>query len=443
MSELPLKIKHFADIPNFHSQYYKDSSEEALKRKALAIPFLQEFITPRPAKPRIVPSADGSLERILFTIPSCATTNHENNPLWKVYCDLLKKLPSYTRIIILTHECNHLFVWHWLEENGFSERIDIGHLPDYLDFTVWAEDGYVAVTDEDTKQTYLVEPHSFPRSSDELIAEAVSNFTEIKTIQSPLYFEGGNILAGDDFFFIGADYAVKTLGYVKEIITPKDGESKTDLIYRLYQEYFDTSKRLIFIGATIPVPTRREKDLEINGKKWSEIFYIKNKGGTVQPLFHIDMFITFGGRQENGKYQLIVGDPRMAAEILGQKVSPYAMPEVFDNIANNLQRLGFEVMRNPLPLTYLDDPEERERYWYFATANNSLVEIKSQQDKTIWIPTYGYGPWEELKKTDEANKAFYESLGFKVITLGDFHPFAEHSGSVHCIKKYISRGKRQ
>jgi hypothetical protein len=37
-------------------------------------------------------------------------------------------------------------------------------------------------------------------------------------------------------------------------------------------------------------------------------------------------------------------------------------------------------------------------------------------------------------------KTLWESLGFTVHQLGDFNPFAERQGVVHCIKKYIQRG---
>jgi hypothetical protein len=136
---------------------------------------------------------------------------------------------------------------------------------------------------------------------------------------------------------------------------------------------------------------------------------------------------------------VLVGDPRLAAELLGEEVVVYAMVELFDNVAENLERIGFKVIRNPMPLIYLDNEEKKERSWHFAATNNVLVEIIDNDNKTVWLPTYGYGNWTELKKTDEYNKRLWEELGFKVIQLGDFHPFAQNSGSLHCIKKYLER----
>ncbi|MEC4886613.1 MAG: hypothetical protein SAL70_35645 [Scytonema sp. PMC 1070.18] len=117
----------------------------------------------------------------------------------------------------------------------------------------------------------------------------------------------------------------------------------------------------------------------------------------------------------------------------------YGMAEIFDDIAQTLQNMGFEVIRNPLPITYVDYPEFKTRSWYFATANNCLIQIDSSSGNDVWLPTYGHGDWMDLAVIDAENKRIWEELGFKVHQLADFHPFAQNLGSVHCIKKYIER----
>jgi hypothetical protein len=83
---------------------------------------------------------------------------------------------------------------------------------------------------------------------------------------------------------------------------------------------------------------------------------------------------------------------------------------------------------------YADDVARRERWWYFATANNALLS-----GATVYLPTYGHGAWPELAATDEANGRIWAGLGYEVVYLADFHPFAENLGAVHCIKKYLAR----
>ncbi|KYC37592.1 hypothetical protein WA1_39680 [Scytonema hofmannii PCC 7110] len=162
--------------------------------------------------------------------------------------------------------------------------------------------------------------------------------------------------------------------------------------------------------------------------------------GEKQPIFHIDMFISLAGRSPSGKYRLLVGSPTYADQILlGQEPVDHALGEIFDDIANTLQDVGFEVIRNPMPLTYVDIPEIKVRTWYFATANNCLIEIDPNSGNSVWLPTYGHGDWADLAPIDAENKRIWEELGFKVYELTDFHPFAQNLGSVHCIKKYLER----
>ena len=141
---------------------------------------------------------------------------------------------------------------------------------------------------------------------------------------------------------------------------------------------------------------------------------------------------------ENFKY--LVGDPSLAFKILGKPLPVHSMQNIFDNIAKNLNNIGFDVTRNPLPLVYMDDPQRRERIWYFATSNNALVQNSKDNGKIVWLPTYGHGNWTELIATDNANVTIWKDLGYDVRTLSDFHPFAENLGAVHCIKKYLKRG---
>jgi hypothetical protein len=139
------------------------------------------------------------------------------------------------------------------------------------------------------------------------------------------------------------------------------------------------------------------------------------------------MFITLLNRGDSGKQRILVGDPEMASDILGMPTSLYARQSIFDDIARKLEANDFEVIRNPLPLTYQDDPSRKKRYWYFATSNNALVQT-SQNDEQVWIPTYGHGTWPELVATDDANALILSNLGYTVNRLGDFHPFAFNLG---------------
>ncbi len=394
-------------------------------------------IKPGPTTPRIISSAHGLIKRMLLTYPAYAAGEYSYR---SVYADLLKKLPETTKFIIVTHPSVIKDLKQCLAEAGVTRRTQIIEAPEYVQFLVWAEDPYVVVEDASTKRraTYLLEPFTFRRVSDAVIADIVGDATYIRSFQSPLYFQGGNVLIGDDFTLIGADYPANTLALVEQtghIRVPDDVEA-AEYVRQLYQQTFDPKRRLIYVGTTLPVPQETSRQVTINGEQWEEVIYVGT--GEAQPIFHIDMFISLAGRGRNDKYRLLVGSPMMAEEILKQAPVPHAMAAIFDDIARTLQRQGFEVIRNPLPLTYVDDPQAKVRMWYFATANNCLVQIDSQ-DKRVWLPTYGHGSWSNLKAIDKANKRIWQKLGFHVTELADFHPFAQNLGSVHCIKKYLER----
>jgi hypothetical protein len=184
------------------------------------------------------------------------------------------------------------------------------------------------------------------------------------------------------------------------------------------------------------VPQYQVRPVIVNGEQWQEEVYLGT--GIAQPIFHIDMFLALAGRAPNGKYRLLVGSPSLADSILGRTTVEHSMSIIFNSIASNLAATGFEVIRNPLPLTYVDDTVNRVRTWYFASSNNCLVQIDGASS-TVWLPTYGHGPWSELASTDDANASIWEGLGFEVKRLADFHPFAQNLGAVHCIKKYLER----
>jgi len=395
----------------------------------------------KPENPSIVSSVEGKMSKIFLTIPAYAIKDKSNNPYWKAYSNLILQLPEYTELFIMTHEAVADSLTGFLKENNIFYRTIVQSLPDHLHFSVWEEDGHAITKDRDGN-TFFAQSFSFPRYADGLLARYASNVSDFENYPAPLYFQGGNILIGDDFFFIGSDYPKNSLDYIGKVIIPKKGESDSELIKRLYKEYLDTSKDLLYVGSEIPVPSQRTERITVGGDpNWTQLLYFGNKPGTVQPLFHIDMFISLAGRNAAGKYQILVGDPKMAADMIDFPESlQYAMVDVFNNIAAQLSRNpNFEVIRNPIPLVYVDDESKKERVWYFATSNNCLVE-NTKHSKTVWLPTYGHGNWKRLVRTDLANAKIWQRLGYKVKMLEDFHPFTENLGAVHCISKYLERG---
>jgi hypothetical protein len=435
-----LKQRHYPRISRLVRRDRTDSGVHELEHptpRRLAGRIFADMTAPpvTPASPKLIGTAGGDISRMLLTIPNYAVAEEI---MAAAYRSLLSQLTASVRLVVLMQEDAEATIRSWLTEFGLDQRADVDVFENELNISIWAEDGYVVAYDEASTATYFVEPYTFPRYADGLVSDFVTNFTDLKNTQAPLYFQGGNVLVGDDFFMIGADYPAHTLQYIAAgVLTPPAGVSATQFVHDQYQKYLDRKRRLVYVGSGVPVPVEQTRATTINGETWRETICAGNAQNTVQPLFHIDMFVTLIGRMPGGKFGILVGDPSKAYAILGGRAPAHAMQPVFDDIAARLAAAGFDVIRNPLPLVYMDDPAAKQRSWYFATANNALVQNGST--KEVWLPTYGYGDWTSLQKTDAANRAIWEGLGFTTHMLTDFHPFAENLGAVHCIKKYLAR----
>ncbi|MEX0790351.1 MAG: hypothetical protein WD178_06200, partial [Actinomycetota bacterium] len=165
---------------------------------------------PDPVRPRIVSSAHGSIDHVLLTYPRYVQTELSYE---RVYADLLSKLPKRTEVTVFVHPQVEEDLRRIVDEQRQGATTNIVVAPDFLNFTVWAEDPYVVVqdTDPENEATFLVEPFTFTRTGDALIAERVAQSGPLQSTQSPLYFQGGNVLIGDDFVMLGIDYLYNTL----------------------------------------------------------------------------------------------------------------------------------------------------------------------------------------------------------------------------------------
>lgn len=430
-----IKTRHYPAIPALVEKETTVLNDYELRRHCVAISVLQEYMT-LPSYPSLIPSADGALDGCVLTMPAFALQG-QDNPIWKAYKDFILKLPTYTKLYILVHASVESKLQHWLEEHNLMPRATIYTVPAQYEKTTWVEDEYKLVRDAKDGAVFMVQPHTNRKSTDEYVCYHASRKFCWERVKVPLYFESGNVLVGDNFFLLGADHAVDTFMDLNELVPQTKTLSAGKALIEPFQRYLDQERALFFIGSTLQIPAKSRREFYLNGEKWTEIIYQRKKEGTAQPMSYLNQFLSLAGRNGNGRYRLLVGDPQLASDILGNLTTELATPEVFDNIAEVLERLGFEVIRNPLPLVYVDDEVELVRKWYFASYNNALVEIKGEQDKIVWLPTYGHGNWRELELTDNENEAIWQRLGFQVIRLADHHLFAAYAGAVQFVNKFL------
>ena len=228
----------------------------------------------KPQQPKLVSICEGKINSMLLTIPV------ETEDLAAIYKKLLETLPEYTCLVCLVNSGSKAMVENWLKTYNRDRTSIVVEAPDSVGFSIWAQDAYALITSNE--QAYFVEPLSFLRYADAVVADYVTNATNIKNFQVPLYFQGGNILVGDDFWLIGADYPTKTLEYVNNAIFANDGETSEQLVKRLFQENLDISRELTYVGSPIPVPADDVLLTQEDGQYLVDIVFQGNENRNAQ-----------------------------------------------------------------------------------------------------------------------------------------------------------------
>jgi hypothetical protein len=301
---------------------------------------------------------------------------------------------------------------------------------------VWAEDAYVVVADGGGLA--FVEPAAFPRFGDALVADQVSEAAGMGLYQAPLHLQGGNVLVGDDFFLVGIDYPLLTF---EEGILEAQGQAGQDAVLRdVYRRFLDAERRSSRSARRCPSRPRRGASSASAASAGCK----SSTRATTPARASRSSTSTCSSRSRAAARTAVTAcssATRARPRLTGEPLQAHAMAPVFDDVARGLAGRGFDVTRAPLPLVYVDDADARVRSWYFATSCNVLVHAPAGERPVVFLPTYAHGPFAAtLDATDTRNAEIWEGLGYDVVALADFHPFAANLGAAHCIKKYLARG---
>ena len=448
--------------------------EVLVTRKSAAKSIRLESAKPGLGKPKLISTYQGEIRRLLFSFPDYAVANSE---LSDAYRSLLRELRPGTRFVVTHNAVHRTTLEGWFTSAGHSaDAITWVQMPEFALFTVWAEDAYVGLVDEEDGTAYLMEPWEFRRAGDSLIADAVEEYTgDIRASQSPLIFQGGNCLVGENHWFLGRDYfidSIELLGRNRTPISAPEGQTQSDFLREVFAQYLDASRELVLLGSSLAIDMRDLISAKADGRYFLDV--TRGGTGTFQPIFHIDMLMTLVG-SDGDNFHVMVADPTIADDMLGT-TSPYSLAGAYNLIARQLEDAGLSIIRNPIvhwptegrTLTLSDlreisaEPPVDEvlqaaiddlagpgandssdvtvRDWHHITWNNCLVENSRTVGKHVYLPTFGHGTKSALQAVDDHMKSMWEGLGFQAHMLGDFNPFAERLGVVHCIKKYLERG---
>lgn len=357
----------------------------------------------------LLPSASGRIQHV-FMVATKRLPGLEQGMLER----LLRLAGAFPRISLAVHERDDAAFRDLVSSLGLA-NVDVIAAPEGVALWPWPQDrvtvahgpdGAIAVFGSDDPGDYT--------------AEAAGRACGARSVALDTPQPGGNILVDGNTCFVGADLCVPAI---------------------------DTG-RLIEVIACAPLERRGPVRFEMapGDLSWrQDIDRSIAADGSRQPIFHIDMFMTLAGTAPDGRQRILLGDPLWASELTGVALPEGFPVKAFDQIAFGLRLRGYEVLRNPLPFIYFDDPESKLREWFYASANNCWVECLGNRaggEKggcRVFLPEYGFGPWPELKATDDANVAVWEGLGFEVVRGGDFLPLADQLGSLNCVSRILDR----
>lgn len=324
----------------------------------------------------------------------------------------------------------------------------------YYNFSHWIRDPFLIANDLQKKRSLFLTPNVTinrePLASDFLITQYLDK-TKKKTNTKgvPFLFHGGNILVGDTFILMGTDYLSKEqaqrndFNQKQSILSNPLNVSNEDLKAEI-RKYLSPikNKKIILIGKT-PPKEFNALSLSDSGNDFSQLPI-----GLEQPLFHLDLFITLLGRNEQLKYQIALAEivdasDNKVSDIEKNIISP--LNQWLDEVKLYLKSHDFEVHRVETPITYFNLPEGTTE-WRILSYNNSIVEV-SKENRHLWLPTYGSELMDKkiqvayninlIAEYDAKAIELFKKLNFKVTPLMNYFRHMIFQGAAHCITNIL------
>jgi hypothetical protein len=335
-------------------------------------------------------------------------------------------------------------IYEYFAQNNFHEEL-VGDLVEALKMGVpisnseWAQDPFCVLTDGNGQSVFL-QPLYSRRYMDKFISLKLATMPELGMLIQPteLLLEGGNILAGDGYLLVGKDLLAQNI--MRMLRLQKREVASQDIRDELEQRF----RREFGVNHVIWVGFERSL------QSWK-----KRSKFTFQPGFHLDLFLTPGGMDEEGRHILFVGDPELSNSILqkqavrkGLQVAP-AIVSQFNGLrgfwteyeaTRTASMPAFKIV--PVPLFAYQD--------VLMPFNNCLVE-SGGGSRNAYLPDYEVDEaddiYERLNPAFQILKPVMESLllenGFTSVKwIGParfFRNLALMQGSLHCITKVLKR----
>jgi len=371
-------------------------------------------------------TARGDLAQVVIVLPShfFVAWNDEAQrvALLSSYAKLLATLPESCEVVAVLDASNpaRLILAQQFLTTHRPSGAKLMPLPLALGPTQWVRDPFCTVLLSGTPQ--LVEPAEFikERPTDWGLADLLGPALGLVVEQGDNIFAGGNVLAGKDHVFVGADSADRIVRMM--------GESEEGAVTRAFTELEKNGSRTpIVVGTKTQVPNETKPPI-LQSDRTKHIYHVGNESSR-QPIFHIDMFMTLAVRSDDTDV-VVLGRPALAREHM-----PDAWPidaeldKELQEIATTLRAQGIDVLEIPMPIFGVREAKMLIAF-YYAPYSNALVETGSS--RRVWLPQFS-STWAAVQTIDDIVAATWrDELGYEVIPIPGCTTFASSPGGLHC-----------
>ena len=379
---------------------------------------------------RPVSSVYGRIERLLLALPGSSPIISDVAELRRRYQGILATFTPQVEIYILgryspglQQQVDEAFPGCTIrlleaDHKGEHESSTTGLYPYH---SYWVQDPFVVL--ESACGPVFLEPYYYEKREDRWIAEQVSSQTDATIKSTPLDIQGGNILIGDDYALVGPDLIERVVERTGDRKQARDLLARTLGLKKVGSPYLNSKSR---IGGPV------------------------KKGDTgFQPLYHLDLYITLGGKN------------KAADEVVFVAELPGWLMQKLDLANLHLHELS-QALDETCAWFRQDAPSETGRKWtvyrvpivphkskdilgnpvyFFHSFNNSHMEQYGDVRKA-YLPKFHADERQDFDPSSPEHMAqdAYKDAGFHVTWVDNgFAQKATKLGALHCISSILKR----
>jgi hypothetical protein len=289
---------------------------------------------------------------------------------------------------------------------------------------VFVQDPFV-IMESQHGDTLLLEPYRGQLEQNAYLAEQFADTTGFALLPTRYILEGGNILVGDDYAFIGRNHLERNRRRFFPDKDPKAAEAiiTADLRRALGMRY------LFWIGSEQPFAHPLQE--------WSG-------PEAMQPFYHLDFFLTLGGKSKSGDEIVLLAEIDISS--FGEDLTPeqttalMQMNASLNAVKNQLQAFsddhrGPKFLIEEIPMSGKISGSGDKLHFVPYSYNNAQVEWYHGISR-IYLPKF-----PNRKAVEDRLRENLPGLGFSRITFieYDMEQFALRKGGLHCLTKVLRR----